>query len=96
MSTEITVSLSSVVGMAATIASTLILLPSVYEQYTKKCKGKVSLRMLAQIVLVNFLWIFYGYLEGDAYVAGRSMVGLIISATSVYLYYHYKVKPRMA
>ena len=96
MSIQVTFELSSLVGMLATLMSTLILLPSVYEQYTKKCKGKVSVRMLVQVVLVNFLWVFYGYLEGDAYVAGRAVVGLIISATSVYLYYHYRVKSRKA
>lgn len=83
------VDLSTVVGMAATILSTLILFPSVVEQYMKKDKGKLSLRMLAQVVVVNLLWITYGYLEGDIYVAGRSFVGMLISATSVYFYFKY-------
>lgn len=93
---SVTVELSAVVGVFATVMSTLILLPSVYEQYTKKCKGKIDLRMLMQVMVVNVSWILYGYLEGDAYVAGRAFVGLLISGTSVYLYYRYKVKPKRA
>lgn len=84
------VDLSTVIGLTATILSTLILFPSVVEQYMTKSKGKLSLRMLAQVVLVNLLWITYGYLEGDIYVAGRSFIGMLISATSVYLYFKYK------
>jgi uncharacterized protein with PQ loop repeat len=76
--------------MAATIFSTLILLPSVVEQSLKKDKGKLSIRMLAQVLLVNLLWIAYGYLEGDIYVAGRAFVGMLISATSVYFYMKYR------
>lgn len=84
------VDLSTVVGLAATILSTLILFPSVVEQYLSKTQGKLSLRMLAQVVVVNVLWITYGYLEGDIYVAGRSFVGMLISATSVYFYFKYR------
>jgi uncharacterized protein with PQ loop repeat len=84
------VDLSAVIGLAATILSTLILFPSVVEQYLNKTQGKLSIRMLSQVVLVNILWITYGYLEGDIYVAGRSFVGMLISATSVYFYFKYK------
>jgi len=87
---EMTFSLSAVIGLLATFLSTMILLPSVYEQYTKKCEGKVSLMMLVQVVTVNLLWISYGYLEGDVYVAGRAFVGMIISGASVFLYFKYK------
>lgn len=84
------VDLSTVVGLAATVLSTLILLPSVVEQYMQKDKGKLSIRMLTQVLVVNLLWITYGYLEGDIYVAGRSLVGMLISATSVYFYMKYR------
>jgi uncharacterized protein with PQ loop repeat len=56
----------------------------------KKTSGKLSLRMLAQVVVVNLLWITYGYLEGDIYVAGRSLVGTLISGASVYFYFKYR------
>jgi len=90
------VDLGTVLGLAATILSTLILLPSVVEQYLNKDKGKLSLRMLAQVLAVNLLWIAYGYVEGDIYVAGRSFVGMLISGTSVYLYIKYKSQAKGA
>jgi uncharacterized protein with PQ loop repeat len=84
------IDISAIIGLAATILSTLILFPSVIEQYMTKSKGKLSIRMLTQVVVVNLLWITYGYLEGDIYVAGRSFVGMLISATSVYFYFKYR------
>jgi uncharacterized protein with PQ loop repeat len=87
---DIVVNLSDVIGLLATVLSTLILFPGLVEQYMKKCKGKVSIRMLVQVLVVNLLWISYGYLEGDVYVAGRSFVGMIISGASVFLYFKYK------
>ena len=77
------------VGMAATVLSLLILFPDMVNQYRTKSKGKISIRMLTQVMLVNILWVTYGGLTIDYYVAGRAVIGLLISGLSVYFYLKY-------
>jgi uncharacterized protein with PQ loop repeat len=80
---------SQVVGILANLASFTILLPSIYEQVKHKSPGKFQPQSIAQIIIVNMLWVVYGTMTGDIFVGGRAFVAGLISVLTLLLYFKY-------
>ena len=85
-----TVTLVSIIGIVATVFSTGVLVPTAVKMYyTKKVAG-VEPMMVTQALFANVLWIAYGGLAGDEYVAGRAIIAGFFSAATLAMYYKYR------
>lgn len=85
-----TLELTALMGVIATVISTSILIPSVIWQIRHKSAGKTDITILAQVALANLSWVVYALMDGDVYVLGRALIAGVISALSIYLYYKYR------
>jgi uncharacterized protein with PQ loop repeat len=80
---------AQIVGILANLASFTILLPSIYEQIKYKSPGKFQPMSIAQIIIVNMLWVAYGAMTGDFFVGFRAFVAGLISVLTLMLYFKY-------
>jgi uncharacterized protein with PQ loop repeat len=78
-----------VVGLLANLASFTILLPSIYEQVKYKLPGRFHPHTIAQVIIVNMLWVVYGTMTADVYVGGRAFIAGLISVLTLLLYFKY-------
>ncbi len=85
-----TIDMTALVGLVATVVSTGVLVPTALRMYmTKKVRG-VEPMMVSQALLANGLWTAYGAMAGDTYVLGRALLAGVFSAATLVMYYRYR------
>jgi uncharacterized protein with PQ loop repeat len=83
------IELVDLVGLIGTVASTSLLLPSIYTQIRNHSEGMVGILVLFQVLFADLCWISYGVLTEDVYVFGKAGIAGFLCIMSIILYYRY-------
>jgi MtN3 and saliva related transmembrane protein len=82
----------TLLGMLATVLSTISLIPQIIEIYRKKSADGVSFFMLVAFFIGAICWISYGVLTSSYAIVFANVIFLICSSWMIFLKFHFKNK----
>ena len=85
--------LESIVGYAATVVGTSLMLPQVYKSWRTKSVDDISWGMLVMYFLNCSLWLTYGILINAVPLAVTNALALLISIGQIVLKVRYSTGP---
>lgn len=84
------VNLTTVIGLLASILTSVSLLPQLLKISKEKKAGDISLAMLAILFSGLSLWVYYGVLKEDWILIVANLVSLLLNGFIVVLTLKYK------
>ncbi|MBC7873481.1 MAG: hypothetical protein H7Y01_05780 [Ferruginibacter sp.] len=88
------VSLHTVIGISASVFSTLSMLPQLFKIVKDKKAGTISVWMLCILFIGLGLWVYYGYLANDPIIIIANSVSLVINIFIIIFSLKYKSKEK--
>jgi MtN3 and saliva related transmembrane protein len=79
-----------IVGLIASITSTISLLPQLYQTYRTKSVGDLSMLMLVNFAVCSISWVIYGLLTDTTSVWVTNVIMTFCSIALVTMKYKYQ------
>ncbi|MGN6646011.1 MAG: SemiSWEET family sugar transporter [Cytophaga sp.] len=83
-----------IIGVLASICTTLSLLPQLIKMIRTTKAGDVSYLMLAVLFVGGILWVVYGVLRNDPVIIVSNCVSTVINIVSSYFSIRYRPRDR--
>ena len=80
----------TLIGLLASILSSVSMLPQLLKIIKEKKAGSVSLLMPVVLLLGLGLWIWYGFLKKDWIIIGANAFAVIINSLNLFFAFKYK------